>query len=721
METTPANQPEARLNLFATAAKGLEKPLAEELRRLGAGSAQVETGGVGFRGTIETAYRACLWSRLASRILLPLATFPAANPEQLYEGIRTIDWERHLDPDGTFAVDCAIFRSRIKHSHYAALKAKDAIADQFRDRRGRRPSVATERPDLRINLHLKCNRLTVSLDLSGDSLHRRGYRDQPVLAPLKENLAAALLILSGWPQIAAEGGWLVDPMCGSGTIPIEAALIATDSAPGLLRSYFGFLGWKGHDAGLWERLLLEAQGRRRMPEKEKERILACDCDGAAMETARRNARAAGMENAIRFQHRAIRELQHPWPTGDGEGLVVVNPPYGERLSRGDDLKELYRQLGQQLRRVFPGWKAGLLTGSAALARELSLPLESTVELYNGPIACALYGYRIPLQPAAPETPAAPSEMLANRLLKNLRRLKRWAEREQIDCFRLYDADIPEYAAAIDLYQDWVHVQEYDPPAHIDPEKARFRMEEMTATLAQVLGCPPERIFVKKRQRQKRGEQYRKLDERQQFIEVEEGGLRFLVNLSDYLDTGLFLDHRPTRNLIRELSRGKRFLNLFGYTGAASVYAAAGGAVTTTVDASRTYLDWAQRNFTLNGLNPQRHEFVQEDCRAWLCRQTRRFDLIFVDPPTYSNSKERDDDFFIQRDYLPLLKEACRLLEEDGILLFSTNFRRFKLDSEPFGAFEVTDLSAATIPFDFARNPRIHRCWRFARRAEAPGG
>ncbi|NLV23676.1 MAG: bifunctional 23S rRNA (guanine(2069)-N(7))-methyltransferase RlmK/23S rRNA (guanine(2445)-N(2))-methyltransferase RlmL [Deltaproteobacteria bacterium] len=706
------NKPSARINFFATAAKGLEKPLAEELKGFGALAVRVETGGAAFTGTLESAYRACLWSRLASRVLLPLSVFPAVTPEQLYDGIRAIDWRRHLDPEGSLAVDCAIFRSRIKHSHFAALKAKDAIVDQFRESCGVRPSVATEQPELRINLYLKCNRLTVSLDLSGDSLHRRGYRDQQVEAPLKENLAAALLFLSGWPQLAAGGGILVDPMCGSGTIPIEAALIAADTAPGLLRSYFGFFGWKGHDAPLWARLTEEAHGRRRT-HKGKERIFAFDKSAAAIAAARRNAAVAGVEGIIRFGQSDIAVLPPPPAIGEGQGLVVVNPPYGERLAHGD-LKSLYRLLGQRLRDLFPGWRIGLLTGSGALARELSLPLESTLPLYNGPIECALYGYRVPIGAVA-QSPAAPSAMLANRLAKNLRRLKRWREKENISCFRLYDADIPEYAAAIDIYQGWAHIQEYDPPASIDPLKARFRVDEITATLAATLDCPAQRIFVKKRQRQKGADQYRKLDDRNRFIEVEEGGHRFLVNLSDYLDTGLFLDHRPTRRLIEEMSAGKRFLNLFGYTGAASVYAAAGGAVlTVTVDASKTYLDWAQRNFALNGLDPQRHEFVEEDCLEWLRRQKRSFDLIFVDPPTFSNSKERTEDFFIQRDYPVLLKEACRLLETDGTLLFSTNFRRFKLDPEHFPGFAITDISAATIAPDFARDQRIHRCWRFRR-------
>jgi 23S rRNA (guanine2445-N2)-methyltransferase / 23S rRNA (guanine2069-N7)-methyltransferase len=338
---------------------------------------------------------------------------------------------------------------------------------------------------------------------------------------------------------------------------------------------------------------------------------------------------------------------------------------------------------------------------------------------------------------------AGAEMLANRLRKNRRLLGGWATREGITCYRLYDADLPEYAVAIDLYQAldaavlgeagqagpdarrhapavWAHVQEYAPPASVDAERAAARLRDVGALLPDVLGVPPDHVVLKVRQRQRGLAQYERQAASGEFLEVGEGGLRFLVNLRDYLDTGLFLDHRPTRAMIRAEARGRRFLNLFAYTGTASVYAAAGGAASTTsVDMSAVYLDWARRNMTLNGLTDAgRHHFARADCLRWLAEAPpARFDLIFLDPPTFSTSKrmgERTLD--AQRDHVALIRAAVRLLAPAGLLFFSTNFRRFRMDRPALADLVLEDLTAATIPRDFARNPKIHACWRIARRS-----
>ena len=377
---------------FATAALGLEPLLAAEVKTLGAEKIRAQKGGVFFSATLETAYRACLWSRLASRVLLPLRTFPAATPEELYAGMGEIDWSGHLEKDGTLAVDCNISRSRIKHSHFAALKAKDAVVDQFRDNFGTRPSVDVEKPDVRINLHLASNRLTVSLDLSGASLHRRSYREEGGPAPLKENLAAAILIFSGWAGIAAKGGALIDPMCGSGTILVEGALMAADIAPGLRRDYFGFLGWKGHQAGAWKKLLKEAEARRDTGIQQRPLIFGYDHNTDAINGARINARQAGVEDLIRFEQTGLRDLTPP-PSAQGSGLLVTNPPYGQRLGREENLQGLYQLLGNRIRHEFNGWKAAVLTAAPELERMLGLHAEKEHRLFNGPIECRLYHYR----------------------------------------------------------------------------------------------------------------------------------------------------------------------------------------------------------------------------------------------------------------------------------------------------------------------------------------
>jgi 23S rRNA (guanine2445-N2)-methyltransferase / 23S rRNA (guanine2069-N7)-methyltransferase len=719
------------LRLFATAARGLEPLLAEELRALGATEVKETRAGVAFAGDLALAYRACLWSRVASRVLMPLARFPAASPEALYDGVRTLDWSAHLGPDNTLAVDFHASHSVITHSHYGALKVKDAIVDQLRDRTGQRPSVATEEPDVRINVYLHENQASVSLDLSGESLHRRGYRVASVTAPLKENLAAAILLRAGWPAIAAQGGALVDLMCGSGTFPIEAALIAAGIAPGLDRTYYGFLRWRGHDAAAWEALLVEARARRAAGLSNLPPIRGYDHDPAAVRAALANVEQAGLTGHVHIERRELGECRAEYV--EHAGLVVANPPYGERLGEESELPGLYRTLGNTLKRCYSGWRAAVFTGNPELGKVMGLRAHKLHTLWNGAIECRLLHFEVsperfvtersPAERLLAQAPAAltpGAEMFANRLRKNLKTLGKWAAKEGLCCYRLYDADMPEYALAIDVYQGeqrWAHVQEYAAPKTVDPDKAMQRLKEALSAIPSALDLPVANVFLKVRERQKGKSQYERLDQRGEFHEVREDGLRLLVNFTDYLDTGLFLDHRLTRRLLRELAPGRRFLNLFCYTGAASVHAAAGGARTTTsVDMSRTYLDWAQRNLALNGFTGPQHELVQADVLAWLEEPvSRRYGLIFLDPPTFSTSKRMQGTLDIQRDHVPLIEAAARRLEPGGTLVFSCNFRRFRLDREALAGFAIEDLTAATLPRDFERNPRIHQCFRLERR------
>ncbi|HKJ09442.1 MAG TPA: bifunctional 23S rRNA (guanine(2069)-N(7))-methyltransferase RlmK/23S rRNA (guanine(2445)-N(2))-methyltransferase RlmL, partial [Gammaproteobacteria bacterium] len=489
--------------LFATAPKGLTSLLLDELRELGAAAAKETPAGVSFEGPLELAYRACLWSRFANRILLPLARFAAPTPESLYDGVRSIAWAQHMASDATLAVDANSAASAIGHSRYAALKVKDAVVDQFRSATGERPSVDVEQPDLRINLYLFRDQATVSIDLSGDSLHRRGYRRESVAAPLKENLAAAILMRAGWPAVAAQGGPLVDPMCGSGTLPIEAALMAGDVAPGLLRARFGFERWPGHRPALWQTLLEEAGERRARGRERIPSVCGYDEDAAAVRAALANIEAAGLRGVV---HAERRELARLVPTRtDRAGLVVVNPPYGQRLGDAHSLRPLYALLGSRLREHFVGWRAAVFTGNPELAKGMGLRARRQHALFNGAIPCKLLHFDVDPQwfvaargPASGPRPLADAgaggEMFANRLRKNLRQLRRWAERESICCYRVYDADMPEYALAVDLYRgdsQWVHVQEYAPPASIDPQRARTRLREALTVLPEVLEVPRE--------------------------------------------------------------------------------------------------------------------------------------------------------------------------------------------------------------------------------------
>jgi 23S rRNA (guanine2069-N7)-methyltransferase / 23S rRNA (guanine2445-N2)-methyltransferase len=724
-----------RAPVFVTAAPGTADLLAAELSGCGLEGAREVLGGVACEGDLAGAYRACLESRIGLRVLWQVARFPAPDDAALYAGVRGVDWSAHLDADATLAVDFSGRVPGITHTQFGAQRVKDGIVDQFREATGTRPSVDRESPAVRINAHAARGELTLAIDLSGESLHRRGYRGGQGAAPLKENLAAAILLRAGWPAVAAAGGGFVDPMCGSGTLPIEAALIAADIAPGLLRERFGFERWKGHDPDAWAAVRRAAEARRQPELLTPGRIRGFDRDPVAIRDAEANALRAGLDKRLFFQRAELAKLPAaPAPAG----LVAVNPPYGERIGEAEELRALYALLGERLRADYRGWEAAVLTGNPALGRELGINARRTHTLMNGPIECRLL--RLSVEPAefvqarepgrpppidAEAARARPgAQMFANRLRKNLDKLSARAEREGVACYRAYDADMPEYAFAIDLYQSdpagsagrWLYVQEYAPPATVDKARARARREEAISVLGEVTGLAPEAIYWRVRRPQKGKSQYEAIAEEGERVVVEEDGLKFLVNFTDYLDTGLFLDHRKTRARIRGLARGRRFLNLFCYTGAATVHAAAGGAAaTTSVDMSRTYLDWARRNVAVNGLAGP-HEFVQEDCLAWLQEGGGgQYDLVFLDPPTFSNSKRMERELDVQRDHVALVRSALGRLAPGGLLLFSTNFRKFRLDREALADLDVRDVTKATIPFDFARDPKVHACFEVRRK------
>jgi 23S rRNA (guanine2445-N2)-methyltransferase / 23S rRNA (guanine2069-N7)-methyltransferase len=706
---------------FATCAKGLEYLLRDELAELGASDVHEKLAGVAFAGDLPIGYRACLESRLASRILMPLAEFDVPNADALYDGVQRIDWSGHLGADGTLAVDAVGKTGTLTHTQYTAQRVKDAIVDQFRDRVGARPGVDLEQPAVRINVRLHRNVATVSLDLSGAPLHRRGWRRGQGEAPLKENLAAAMLIRGGWRDAFASGGALVDPMCGSATLLIEGAAMAADVAPGLQRDYFGFLGWRGHDEALWSSLRDAAKARAEEGLRKLQPVFfGYDADPRVLNEARRNAQGAGLAGFIQLARQDIEHLHRP--AGTTGGLVVCNPPYGERIGERNALPALYAQLGARLQSEFTGWRASIITLDDELGHALGLRAQKRYVLFNGALECRLLVFDLAASEPRErvERPlSAGAESVANRITKNARHLRKRLAKEGIGCYRIYDADIPEHAAAIDVYtaadsgQAWLHVQEYAPPRDIPEHVARDRMRDLVRAASTALDVPRERIALKTRYKAKGGSKYGRMAERGEFLVVEEGGRRFEVNLFDYLDTGLFLDHRPLRLRIGEVARGKRFLNLFCYTATASVHAAAGGArSTTSVDLSATYLEWASRNFALNGFTGA-HLLVQADVPGWLAHDRGAYDLIFVDPPTFSNSK-RTDDFDVQRDHARLLKLCVARLAPGGLVLFSNNARRFRLDREALDGCDVHDITASTIPFDFARNPRIHACFEITR-------
>lgn len=711
------------MKFFVSCAKGLEYLLADELLALGAEKASATIAGANAEGEQADAQRAVLWSRLASRVLWPIAEFDCPDEQALYDGAMEVNWQKHLSADLSLAIDAHVSGEAITHSRFAAQKVKDAIVDQFRNFALPRPSVDVENPDVRINLSLRKGRATLSIDLSGGPMHRRGWRREQNEAPLKENLAAAVLMRGGWPKLYHDGGALLDPMCGSGTLLIEGALMAADVAPGLQRHENRLpTRWLGFDAKAWRDLFADALAREQAGRAAlKPVFFGSDLDPRAIRGAKENAVLAGLAGQLRFEARDVAKLE-ALPVE--RGLVACNPPYDERLAAD---AALYRLLGDALKRAVPGWRASLLCGNEELAFATGLRAAKKYQLFNGAIECALIVCDPVASPAradaAPRELSEGAQMVANRLRKNLKKLKSWRGREGVTCYRAYDADLPEYAAAIDVYAEdggegrtFLHVQEYAAPASIPEADVRRRFGELLAAAREVFEVPKERVAIKSRARGKGGSKYGRFGERDEFIVVRESGAKLKVNLFDYLDTGLFLDHRPLRVRMAEEAKGKRFLNLFCYTGVASVQAAvAGAAQTTSVDLSATYLQWCADNLALNGVGGAAHRLVQADAVRWLEAERGEYDVVFCDPPTFSNSK-RADDFDVQAEHLRLLRAAVARLAPGGVLYFSNNFRRFRLDEAGVAAFaNCEEITAQTIPPDFERNPRIHRAWRLRRR------
>jgi 23S rRNA (guanine2445-N2)-methyltransferase / 23S rRNA (guanine2069-N7)-methyltransferase len=725
--------------MVASVPRGFGDLLARELQEFGALDVRERGNTVAFTGTLEVAYRACLESRVASRVLLELLRFEAVDDAAIYAALRSIDWRQHVDPTNTLACEWSGRHPAIANTHYGTLRIKDAICDSLRESTGLRPDIATFEPGVRVHAHAVGTQVTVSLDLSGEGLHRRGWRGDTGEAPLRENLAAGILLRAGWPALAAAGASFLDPMCGSGTLVIEAARIAADIPANHRRRYFGFLQWKGHDSALWSRLVATGEARAVAGladcEQRGLRLIGRDLDRAVLREARLNASHAGVASIVAFDEGSLAEAT----AQAAQGLLCTNPPWGLRLGDETAARAVFRELGQILRERFSGWEAAVLTGEASLGLELGLRAHRVHTLWNGALECRLLRIRVgseaerdlrPKQGTQIDTALASSPgalMFANRVRKNLKQLASWRKRDGVSCFRLYDADMPEYAFAIDVYESatttagdpaaaerWLVVQEYQAPAAIPEETVRKRRSEALAGLVEATGIPADHLHLRTRRRIKRGEHYTKRDERGEFHVVAEAGLRFRVNFEDYLDTGLFLDHRVTRSRLRAAAQGKRFLNLFAYTGTATVHAVAGGArSSTTVDLSATYLEWARANLELNGLAGPQHEFVRADVREWLdeaARRGERFGLIFCDPPTFSNSKRMEGVFDVQRDHVALIEACMALLEGDGLLIFSTNAQRFRLDPNLLSRHQVVDVTKATVPPDFLRNSSIHSCF-----------
>ena len=707
--------------LFATTARGFEELLKSELTELGAQDAKVAQGGVHYWADDETLYRTLLWSRLSSRILLPIVQAKVFSDLDLYSAVVGVNWLDYFDEKVHFFVDFNGTNQEIRHTQFGAMRVKDGIVDYFERHGLARPNVDKEQPDIRIHAYLNRDDVVLSLDLSGDALHMRGYREDTGKAPLRETLAAAIVLRSGWQK----GTPLVDPMCGSGTLLIEAAQMEAQIAPQLYRLHWGFNFWQGHNQVAWEKVKEEALA---LAEAEKQRenpphFYGFDLDHRVLQKAKQNAKNAGVAHLMQWQQGDVAAIKNPSP--NVAGTVICNPPYGERLDTTPALIALYSVFGQRLKQQFAGWNASIFSGEPSLLDCLRLRSHRQFKAKNGPLDCVQKNYQIAerAEQSAVEnalefdrTSSVTSEValdFANRLQKNIKKIEKWAKQQGLDAYRLYDADLPEYNLAVDRYADHIVVQEYAAPKNIDENKARQRLLDAVNAILQVTGIETNKLILKVRQKQKGTNQYEKLANKGEYFYVNEYGAKLWVNLTDYLDTGLFLDHRLTRKMLGEMAQGKDFLNLFAYTGSATVHAALGKAKsTTTVDMSNTYLNWAEQNLLLNDIEGKQHKLIQADCLQWLEKCDRQFDLIFVDPPTFSNSKRMEDSWDVQRDHIKLMTNLKRILRPNGTIVFSNNKRGFKMD---FAKLEELGLSAVeishkTLPLDFERNKQIHNCW-----------
>jgi len=736
-------------DLIATAAFGLEAIVKREIKSLGYEPEVVGPGRILFRGGLEAICQANLWLRTADRVLIRVGHFSATDFGVLFDQTTALPWHEWIPAAGAFPVKGRSIKSQLSSVPACQKIVKKAIVEKLLAAHGTERLDETG-PAYVVEVGLLEDQVSLTLDTTGIGLHKRGYRTLVGDAPLKETLAAALVMLTFWKPERP----LLDPFCGSGTIPIEAAMIGRNMAPGLKRSFVAE-EWPVIGAELWA--TAREQAAAMTLDSLPRRIMGTDIDAEAIKLSRFHAEQAGVSEDIHFQQKAFAELS----SKRDYGCMIANPPYGERLADADEINELYSEMPSVLRRL-KTWSHYILTSRRDFEQLVGQKADRRRKLYNARIECTYFQFHGPRPtgkpdlesdpekgpvepksvaaeesvPAKSDTPsrlkvsATPvqafgglsakaleqAEIFRSRLTKRVRHLRRWPTKQGITCYRLYERDIPEIPLVVDRYEDQLHIAEYERPHDRTPAEHADWLELMKRTAAEVLDIHPSSVSMKYRDRQRGKSQYERRGGVGAKFVVNEGGLKFEVNLADYIDTGLFLDHRITRGMVRDEARGKRFLNLFAYTGAFSVYAAAGGAAsTTTVDLSGTYLQWAQRNMRLNGFEGSQHHFVEQDTAQFLIGHSAgaSYDLAIVDPPTFSNSKKTEADWSIQEDYIGLLEIVAELMAPGGVVYFSTNFRRFKFDVDNLSTLEGREISRQTVPPDF-RNQRIHRCWRLVR-------
>ncbi|NMM39364.1 bifunctional 23S rRNA (guanine(2069)-N(7))-methyltransferase RlmK/23S rRNA (guanine(2445)-N(2))-methyltransferase RlmL [Pseudoalteromonas arctica] len=700
------------MHFIALTSIGIENLLVDELTDIGATVTKQTVGSVRFDADTTLAQKVCLMSRFATRVLMLIEEKEGVNnKESLYNFARSQPWQEWFGPTQTFAVDFNGTNDSLKNTQFSGLVIKDAIVDYFNDLFEQRPNVDKQDANVRVVARLSRQGVAMYIDYSGPRLSERGYREGQGKAPIKEHLAAALIKRSGWLDNVQQP--LFDPCCGAGTILIEAAGMARNEAPGLFREGFAFERLPSFSIAKYKELKEQLTAQITDP---KLWLIGHDNDANVLSKAVDNARRADLGDVIKFKQSDATKLTS---VAKLPGVVISNLPYGERIGSMAELVSLHSALGTGFKKHFNNWKLALLGMDESLFKLLKLVKLKRYKFKNGPLDVVLNLYQLDdkqVSQSSEDKPALNFEgsmSFANRVKKNKQGLKNWLKQNDIQAYRVYDADIPEYNVAVDVYGDSAVIFEYAAPKEIDDVTAHKRLQDVISLTSQQLNIAPGNIAVKVRKKQKGEEQYTPMAKQNRTQVVEEFGAKFKVNLFDYLDTGLFLDHRLARRYIQENAKDKRFLNLFAYTGTASVHAALGGAkAITTVDLSKTYLKWGQDNFELNNISNTRYRFEQADCLKWLEHATSQYDLIFLDPPTFSNSKRMKDAFDVQNDHIKLLTWVKKILSPSGTLIFSNNMRGFSMDEVGLIGLglKAVNISEQTISPDFKRNKKIHNSW-----------
>jgi 23S rRNA (guanine2445-N2)-methyltransferase / 23S rRNA (guanine2069-N7)-methyltransferase len=747
---------DTQLDIIAACAFGLESVVVHELEDLGFAAKPLSTGRVHFRGDLAAVAAANLWLRSADRVLIRVGSFEASDFDALYERTRALPWEKWIASDAGFPVNGRSVRSQLSSVPACQRCVKKAIVERLRTAHGTQHLPETE-AEVIVEVALLDNVASLTIDTSGDGLHKRGYRPMVGEAALKETLAAGLVLLSAWRPNRP----LVDPFCGTGTIAIEAAMIGRRIAPGLLRSF---------DAEFWPSFSRELWAEQRELARSKATgnlgyaIHASDIDPRALDIARRSAAIAGVDRLVHFHQRPFERLSSKVEYGS----IITNPPYGVRLGDPEEIERLYRTLPLVLRGL-PTWSFHILTARQDLEYLVGQEATRRRKLFNSQIECTYFMFWGPRPPreepasesadesaggeladavaaegAEPMQPAADGQEVMpafgglrardereladfrSCLEKNVRHLRKYPA-QGVTCFRIYERDQVDVPLIIDNYEGHIHVAEYEREHSRTLAQQADWYDAVRRIISEVVQVSPESVYIKEKHRQRGLTQHEKVAQAGNTLTVQEDGLRFEVNLSDYIDTGLFLDHRLTRSLVRDQAAGARFLNLFCYTGSFSVYAAAGrdgrgAASTTSVDLSNTYLEWTQRNLSLNRLWPGPHRLVRADVLEFLRghRPGNHYDLAVVDPPTFSNSKRTEEDWEVAVGHREVIALLTPLMSQGGVIYFSTNYRRFKLDEAALSDLGITwkEVSNRTVPPEY-RNKRIHRCWRMIVGAAKP--